>query len=296
MAKLAFFGSPAFAATVLDALVEAGHQVAVVITRPDRRRGRGGQVEGTAVKAAARRLGIRCSSEPDDAAGSGAELGVVVAYGRLIRKPLLDRVTLVNLHLSMLPRWRGAAPVERAILAGDEVTGACLMRIEEGLDTGGVYDCVEVPVGSDSARELTDRLVAAGVPLLLERLSGGLATLGEARPQQGEPTYAAKVEPWERRLDWHQEAEHLARVVRVGRAWTRLAGSRLLVHRAVARPGRSWDAAPGRIRSLTGEVVEVATGRGVLELLEVQTEGRGSQPAATWARGARLGEGSVLGE
>lgn len=253
-------------------------------------------MEGTAVKAAARRLGIRCTSEPDDAADSGAELGVVVAYGRLIRKPLLDRLALVNLHLSLLPRWRGAAPVERAILAGDDVTGVCLMQIEEGLDTGGVYGCVEVPVGADNAVELTGRLVAAGVPLLLERLSGGLATLGEPRPQEGEPTYAAKLEPWERHLDWNLGAEQLSRVVRVGRAWTRLAGGRLLVHRAVAHPGRAWEAAPGRIRSLGEGVVEVATGRGVLELLEVQAEGRSAQPAAAWARGARLGEGSVLGE
>ncbi len=295
MTRIAFFGSPPFAATVLEALVASGHQVTVAITRADRRRSRGGAPVGTAVKEAAERLGVPTSFEPDAAAGSSAELGVVVAYGRLIRRPLLDRLVLVNLHLSLLPRWRGAAPVERAILAGDAVTGVCLMRIDEGLDTGPVYGCAEVPVGEDSAAELTERLVAAGIPLLLDRLAGGLDTLGQPEPQRGEPTYAAKLEPDERRLDWTRPAEQLARVVRVGRAWTTREGARLLVHSARAHPDRGPRGEPGSVSLTAGGVVEVATGGGVLELVQVQVEGRPPRLAADWARGARLDGSSVLG-
>ncbi|HRA35850.1 MAG TPA: methionyl-tRNA formyltransferase, partial [Acidimicrobiales bacterium] len=140
-----YFGTPEIAVPPLRALAAAGFDVALVVTGADKRRGRRGAPTPTPVKAAALELGVEVTDDPDRAATVGADLGVVVAYGRILRRPLLERIPLVNLHFSLLPRWRGAAPVERAILAGDTTTGVCVMAVEEGLDTGPVYDTVRVP-------------------------------------------------------------------------------------------------------------------------------------------------------
>jgi methionyl-tRNA formyltransferase len=247
----------------LRALVGVGHQVVLAVTRADKRRGRGGALSPSPVKEAATALGIPVTTDVDAVIDSGAELGVVVAFGRIIKPHVLAAVPMVNLHFSLLPRWRGAAPVERAILAGDPVTGVCVMAVEEGLDTGGTYACREVAIGPDeTADELRARLVEVGTGLLVDVLAGGLP-LPPPAEQRGEPTYAAKVEPDELRLDWSQPAEQLARVVRVGGAWTTFGGKRLKVHRARVGPD------------------------GRLELVEVQPEGKGRMPFADWARGAR---------
>ncbi|MFM7068969.1 MAG: methionyl-tRNA formyltransferase, partial [Actinomycetes bacterium] len=137
--RLAFLGSPEAAVPALDALVAAGHDVELVVSMPDRRRGRGGATSATPVKLAAERLGLRVTDQLEEIARAEVELGVVVAYGRIIPSEMLERTPMVNLHFSLLPRWRGAAPVERAILAGDATTGVCVMAVEPGLDTGGVY-------------------------------------------------------------------------------------------------------------------------------------------------------------
>ncbi len=260
----------------LEALAGAGHEITVAVTRPDKRRGRGGSLLPTPVKAAAGRLGIPVSSDISAVLGSGAELGVVVAYGRIIKADVLAALPMVNVHFSLLPRWRGAAPVERAILAGDEVTGVCLMEVAEGLDTGGVYRRRETPIDpEETAAELTARLAEMGADLLVEALSSGL---GRPEPQHGEATYAAKLEPAELRLDWGRPAAELQRVVRVGRAWTTWSGRRLLVLRSHVTDG--GDGPPG---SLHGDVV--ATGRGGLRLEVVQPEGRRPMPGADWLRG-----------
>ena len=157
-------------AVPLRTLVEAGHEVALVVSQPDRRRGRGGQTSPSPVKQAALDLGLAVTDAVDDALGVGADLGVVVAFGRLIKPHVLAALPMVNLHFSLLPRWRGAAPVERAILAGDERTGVDLMVVEEGLDTGGVYDRVEVAIGPDeTADELRARLATLGADLLVDQ-------------------------------------------------------------------------------------------------------------------------------
>jgi methionyl-tRNA formyltransferase len=286
MAKLAFLGTPAVAAGVLNALHAAGHEIALVVSRPDRRRGRGGAVTPSPVKATALQLGLPVTERPEDVLATAAELGVVVAYGRIIRPPLLGGIDLVNLHLSLLPRWRGAAPVERAILAGDAETGVCLMAIDEGLDTGPVHGCVRTPIGPDeTADQLRVRLAGLGAELLLERLGGLPASLGPAVAQTGEATIAAKLEPGELELDWSRPAIELHRLVRVGRAHTTWQGKRLLVHRSRMAPAPEPALPPG---SLAGGVV--ATGDGGLELLEVQLEGRAAQPFEVFARGARLGK------
>ncbi|HVL27069.1 MAG TPA: methionyl-tRNA formyltransferase [Acidimicrobiales bacterium] len=280
----------------LRALVEEGHRVVMVVTQPDRKRGRGGALLPSPVKAAATDLGLPVTERVDDLLGAGAELGVVVAYGRLIRPHVLAALPMVNLHFSLLPRWRGAAPVERAILAGDTTTGVCLMALEEGLDTGPVYDCRQVEIGDEeTADELRARLVGLGTDLLVNALRDGLP---EPTPQHGEATYAAKLDPSEHHLDWSRPATELARVVRLGQAWTTFRGKRLKVRRARpvtgegGPPAAGPDGGPG---VLDPDSLRVATGEGAVELVEVQPEGRGPQAAADWRNGARPLPGERLG-
>ena len=165
--RLAFLGTPEAAVPPLRALVEDGHDVAVVITQPDRKRGRGGALVPSPVKAAALELGLPVEHNVDAVLGKGIELGVVVAFGKLVKAHVLDDVPMVNIHFSLLPRWRGAAPLERAILAGDEETGVCLMALDVGLDTGPVYECERLTIGpEETADELRARLVEAGTAML----------------------------------------------------------------------------------------------------------------------------------
>ena len=161
---------------------------------------------------------------------------------------------MVNLHFSLLPRWRGAAPVERAILAGDPTTGVCVMAVDEGLDTGPVYARRELPVGDESLEELRDRLVAVGTTMLVDLLAGGVGDLPVPVPQSGEPTYAEKLEPDDLELDWDRPAVELARVVRLGRAYTTFRGHRLGVLEARCSTGRGAGPAgdAGRRRGLDG--------------------------------------------
>ena len=286
----------------LRALVDAGHDIALCVTRPDRRRGRGSAVTPSPVKAAALELGLTVSHSMEDVVEAGVELAVVVAYGRIIPVSLLERVPMVNLHFSLLPRWRGAAPVERALLAGDRETGVCLMKIEEGLDTGPVYARLAVPIGDDTdLATLRDELVTAGCALLVAALAHGVAGLPEPVPQSGEPTIASKVTPEDLRLQWEQPAAQLHRVVRLGHAWTTFRGKRLGVLRAtpVAAPvGAESVGAVGPVEAgppgtLVGTVV--STGDGGLALEEVQPESRKPMTADDWARGVRPAVGERLG-
>lgn len=266
--RIAYLGTPDMAVPPLEALVRAGHDVAHVITRGDARRSRRGTPTPSPVKVCAADLALPVSHDVDDLvpmAQSGAvELGVVVAFGRIIRPHVLDALPMVNLHFSLLPRWRGAAPVERAMLAGDEVTGVCLMEVEAGLDTGGVFARVDVPIGPGvTAAELRADLVAAGTNLLVVELERGLGT---PVPQSGTPTYADKVTVDDLRLDWNRPAEVLDRIVRVGGAWTTFRGARVKVHAA--------DVVDGRLVPTT-----------------VQPEGRRPMPYDAWRNGVRPAEG-----
>ncbi|MCZ7526082.1 MAG: methionyl-tRNA formyltransferase [Acidimicrobiia bacterium] len=296
--RLVFLGTPADAVPALRALVGAGHDVALVVSQPDRRRGRRGAPVASPVKQAALELGLpvrtpdRAREVIDEVAASGATLGVVVAFGQLLPSALLEALPLgfVNVHFSLLPRWRGAAPVERAVLAGDRETGVCIMAVEEGLDTGPVYAARTLAIGpEETAGELRARLVEAGAALLVETLPD----IGriEPAPQEGEATYAEKLTADEFRIDWSQPAGALARLVRAGNprpgAWTTSDGQRLKVWRARAEPG---GGAPG---TLVDEA-RVATGDGVLVLVEVQPEGRRAMAASAWLAGQR-GSRPVLG-
>ena len=268
----------------LRALVAAGHEVALVVTRPDKKRGRGSALVPSPVKAAAQELGLPVTSQVDDVLEIGAELGVVVAYGRIIKPHVLAVLPMLNIHFSLLPRWRGAAPVERAILAGDEVTGVCIMALEEGLDTGPVYARELRPIGQEETLdEVRGALTAMGTRMLVDLLATGLP---EPQPQEGEPTYAAKIEPQEHHLTWTRPAVELHRVIRLGQAWTTFRDRRLRVVRA--RLSAAGELAPGEVDAGT---LRVGTGAGDLELLEVQPEGKGPQPAASWRNGARLQPG-----
>jgi methionyl-tRNA formyltransferase len=285
--RLVFLGTPDVAVPPLRALHEAGHEIALVVTRADKRRGRGGALVPSPVKQAAVELGIPTTSDVDDVLRAGAELGVVVAFGRIIKPHVLAAVPMVNVHFSLLPRWRGAAPVERAILAGDAETGVCIMDVEEGLDTGGVYRCAATPIGADETLdELRGRLVDLALPLLLDVVREGPH---DAEPQSGEVTYADKIAVEELHLEWTRPACDLHRRVRLGGAWTTFRGKRLKVWRTRVQPERSV-LAPGEI-----DGTRVGTGDGVLDLVEVQPEGKGRIAATAWRNGARPAPGERLG-
>ncbi len=241
--RIVYLGTPSDAVAPLRALHGAGHDIALVVTQPDRKRGRGGALVPSAVKAAADELGIpvvtpeKSREVVDQVRATDAAVGVVVAFGQLLPEALLDTLPLgfVNLHFSLLPRWRGAAPVERAILAGDAETGVDLMVIEQGLDTGAVFASVRTPISAEeTAGELHARLVDLGTHLLLDTLPD-LPRL-EPTPQSGETTYAEKLTVEEFELDPDASPPDLVRIVRAGNprpgAWTTVDGKRLKVWRA----------------------------------------------------------------
>ena len=292
MARLVYLGTPDAAVPPLRALVAAGHDVALVVTRPDKRRGRRGAPAPSPVKAAALELGLTVTDDLAEATGVGAELGVVVAYGRIIPVAVLDRLPMVNLHFSLLPRWRGAAPVERALLEGDAETGVCLMAVEAGLDTGGVYAVESTGIDPDeTVEELRARLVDIGCRLLVEHLADGRAGLPVPRDQAGNPTYADKLRSYEFELDWTRPAAHLRRVIRLGRAWTTFRGRRIriLAARHCERDGPPL--APGELAG-----ADVGAGeRSALELRTVQPEGKRPMEASSWLHGVRPGPGDRLG-
>lgn len=281
--RLVFLGTPSAAVPPLQALVAAGFDVALVVTRVDKRRGRGSALSPSPVKEAAVSLGLAVSHRVDDVLAVGADLGVVVAFGQIIKPHVLAEVPMINVHFSLLPRWRGAAPVERALLAGDQRTGVCIMAVEEGLDTGGVHASRAVDItASTTVDSLRAELVAVGTSLLLDCLRDGLA---QPVPQQGEVTYADKIDPAELRIDWSRSAAEIDRLVRVGGAWTLARGRRVKV--LAARPiEEALSGAPG---ALVGTCV--AAGAGALELLEVQPEGKRPLPAKAWRNGAGLADG-----
>ena len=262
--SVVFLGTPAVAETTLRALCSAGVPVPLVVTAPDKRRGRGNAIQPSPVKAAALELGLAVTDDPNDVLAVEADLGVVVAYGRIIRPPLLAKLPMVNLHFSLLPRWRGAAPVERAILAGDERTGVCLMAVSEGLDEGGVYARAETRIGDKTLDQLRDELVGLGDQLLLAALRDGL---GVPEPQIGAAVYAHKLTVEDRHIDWDATPEQILRVIRLGDAWTTFRDKRI----------KMIDACLGE----SGEVAPVT----------VQPEGKGPMAFDSWRNGTRPAPG-----
>lgn len=288
--RIAFLGTPADAVPTLHALVDAGHDVAVVVTQPDRRRRRGPGSDPSPVKVAALERGLlvrtpeRAKEVADELGALGVELGVVVAFGQLLPQSLLDIPPhgFINLHFSLLPRWRGAAPVERALLAGDRETGVDIMALEAGLDTGPVFATRVVPIrDDDTAGTLHARLVDEGTRLLVETLPNIPGAVPTA--QTGEPTYAEKLTTEEFRLDPQRPASELARLVRAGNprpgAWMRVNGTRVKV----------WSAHPETHGVPLGHFIEgcLGTADGSLALDEVQPEGKRRMPVDAWLAGMR---------
>ena len=295
--RLLYCGTPIDAVAPMLALHEAGHELVLVLTQPDRRRGRGSATMASPVRAAAEELGLpvltpeRAVDALDALRASGAELGVVVAFGQLLVPDVLDALPLgfVNLHFSLLPRWRGAAPVERAILAGDAETGVSLMRLEAGLDTGPVYAAVATPIGeTETAGELRERLRVLGTELLVRELP--TLTDREPVPQTGMHIKADKVTVEEFRLDPRRDASELLRMVRAGNprpgAWTTIEGARLKVLRAHVEVSGEGPTVPiGTIDA----AARLGTATGLLAFDEVQPEGKRVMPAPAWLAGRPTG-------
>jgi methionyl-tRNA formyltransferase len=292
--RVAFAGTPQFAVPALKALLASPHTVTGVLTQPDRPKGRGRQLTPSPVKQVAldRGLEVLQPATLRDAAGRSAvaaltpDVLVVVAYGQILPADILSlpRLGCLNIHASLLPRWRGAAPIQRAILEGDTQTGVTLMQMDEGLDTGGILAVHPVPIGPrDNSESLHERLAKAGAEALVGVLDGLATQTLKARPQ---PTagvkYAQKLDKSEAQIDWGQSAERISRQVRAFNTWpvaeTVFAGEQLRIHDAYAAAGEasegSFGPALGNWLGLDGDALRVACGRDELRVTWLQRAGR----------------------
>ncbi|MDP6786334.1 MAG: methionyl-tRNA formyltransferase [Rhodospirillales bacterium] len=304
--RLIFMGTPDFAVPVLDALVGAGHDVAAVYCQPPRPAGRGQRLRPSPVQARAEARGLEVRSpaslkgadEQAAFAALEADVAVIAAYGLILPKAVLEaaRLGCVNVHASLLPRWRGAAPIQRAILAGDKETGVTIMRITEEVDAGPILLARPIPIGPRAtAGELHDRLSALGAQLMVEALEGYAAGRLTPMPQADAAiTHAAKLKPEDGRLDWRQGAEALERQVRAlspaPGAWFEYGGQRIKVRQGEvvnSKPG----AAPGTL--LDGRLT-VACGTGALRLSKVQRPGKSAVDAMAFLRGYPITAGTRL--
>ena len=303
--RVLFYGTPEFAVPTLDALLRAGHEIVLVVAQPDNTAGRGQALVPPPVAARARELGlplaqpkaVRSGPFPERVLSLRADVAVVVAYGRILTKALLDAPSLgcVNVHASLLPRWRGAAPIQHAILAGDPETGVCTQRMEEGLDVGPLYLCRKTAIGArETAGQLHDRLMVMSAEIAVDTLAMLPAT---PTPQATEGvTYAHKIEKSHGHVDFSLQAEEIDRRVRAYSPWPggfcegpggtlKLKEVRPVEHFEAGRP-------PGTILSLSPLVV--ACGQGAIELVSVQAPGRKPVSGRDHANGARLAVGEQI--
>ncbi|MDQ0678991.1 methionyl-tRNA formyltransferase [Arthrobacter pascens] len=295
--RVLFAGTPAVAVPSLDALVEAGFDVVAVLTRPDAPIGRKRVLTPSPVAARAAELGIEVvhASRVDDAvtakiAAVSPDVAAIVAYGGLVPRAALDvpRHGWINLHFSLLPAWRGAAPVQRAVMAGDDITGAVTFLLEEGLDSGPVFGTLTERVGpEDTAGVLLERLSHSGAVLLAQTLSAVEAGKAVPEPQQGEVSLAPKLTIDDGRIKWNQPALAIGRQARgvtpEPGAWTTLDGQRVKLEPVRLRPDVP-DLAPGSVQQ-SGKIVLVGTGSHAVELTRIQPSGKKMMAAADWARG-----------
>jgi methionyl-tRNA formyltransferase len=303
--KLVFMGTPDFSVPALGALLAAGHDVRAVYCQPPRPAGRGQSPRPSPVQAFAESRGLpvrhpvslKGAAEQAEFAALGADAAVVVAYGLILPRAILEapRLGCFNIHASLLPRWRGAAPIHRAILAGDAETGVAVMGMEAGLDTGPVYLERRLPIGPrTTTAELHDALAAAGAALIVEALPGiADGTLKPVAQVAEGITYAKKVEKEEGRIDWSRSAVEIDRQVRaLGQApgcWFTLGGERI---KLLGAEPASGSGAPGTV--LDSDLT-VACGDGALRLKRLQRPGKGPVDARAFLNGHRLPPGSVLG-
>ena len=303
--NLVFAGTPEFAATSLRALLAAGHEVALVLTQPDRPAGRGLKPQRSAVKRLAEQRGLKVMQPPTlkgadvlaAITAAAPEAIVVAAYGLLLPRALLELPPggCLNVHASLLPRWRGAAPIQRALLAGDPVTGITIMQMNEGLDTGPIVLQEAIPIApDDTAGTLHDKLAQLGAELIVRVL----ASAPVPHPQDGSgATYAARIGKHEAEIDWRRPAVEIERQVRAFNplpgAQTRLDGTVLKIWRAYAKAGASGE--PGTIRTADARGVVVACGSGALRITELQRAGGKRLPAQAFLSGGSLEPGMRLG-
>jgi methionyl-tRNA formyltransferase len=306
--RVIFLGTPSFAVPTLERLVEAGHEVALVVTQPDRPRGRGQKPAPPPVKETALRRNlpvyqperVRRPEAVEELRRAGVRAMVVVGYGQIIPQAIIDLAPLgiINVHASLLPKYRGAAPVQWAIANGETRTGVTTMRIDAGLDTGDMLLKAETGIGPDeTAVELAARLAASGADLLIETLARlDTGTLASEKQDDAQATYAPLLKKEDGLIQWSRPARSIHDRVRGLQPWpgafTRWRGQSLHIWRSRVVPGEAGM--PGRI--VSPRPLVVACGDGSLELIEVQLEGRKRMPAADFANGHRVAQNDELGE
>lgn len=303
--RIVFAGTPEFAAVALDALLSAGHEITLVLTQPDRPAGRGRKVQPSAVKRLAYRHGLVLLQPPSlkevsvtaAVAAHRPEVMVVAAYGLIVPKTMLDlpRLGCINIHASLLPRWRGAAPIQRALLAGDRATGITIMQMDEGLDTGAILLQEALPIlPDDTAQTLHGRLAAHGARLMVQALAAPFAP----RPQDAaQATYAEKINRREARINWAESAEAIERKVRAFNpnpgAHTSLEGAALKIWRG--RLERGVSAPPGKVCESSAAGIVVACGADGLRLMELQRAGGKRLPVGAFVAGFNVARGARMG-
>ncbi len=330
--RILFMGTPDLSRTVLQALCEAGHEIVLCVTQPDREKGRGKAVQTSPVKEEALLRGIpvfqpeRLRREENVAwlrdflAEHPADVGVVAAFGQILPQSVLDmpRFGCLNVHTSLLPKYRGASPIEAAILAGEPVTGVTTMQMDAGLDTGDILLQRELAIGpEETGGSLTEKLAELGGELIVETLAQLEAGTLSPRPQEGESTYAGLIRKEAGCLDWREPADAAERRIRAFDPWpgtyTFRAGKRVKIGRAAVLPEAGETAeekpaqrpdgeagedrpAPGTVLAASKKGIDVQTGRGILRILSLQPEGKKMMPADAYLRGYSLQAGEILGE
>lgn len=304
--RVIFAGTPDFAAAALNAIAQAGFDIPLVLTQPDRPKGRGLQLQESPVKQAAKALGLTIR-QPEDLKNSdiqtllreqNADVMVVAAYGLLLPQAVLDipRYGCLNIHASLLPRWRGAAPIQRAIEAGDTETGICIMQMDAGLDTGAIISRHVCPIGEhDTAQTLHDTLMTLGAQAIVADLQHYSERQAHAQAPEG-ITYAAKIHPSQAQIDWHRPAIELARQIRAFHptpvARTTFRGQMLKIWAAQTTNGTGTA---GSILASDKNGITVACGQGALLLTEVQAAGGKRMSAAAFATGQHIASGGLFG-
>ncbi|GAA6178249.1 methionyl-tRNA formyltransferase [Sulfitobacter pacificus] len=300
--RIIFMGTPDFSVPVLDALVGAGHEIAAVYCQPPRPAGRGKKDRPTPVHARAEVLGLEVrhpvslknEEAQADFAALNADIAVVVAYGLILPQVILDapKRGCLNIHASLLPRWRGAAPIHRAIMAGDAMTGVCIMQMEAGLDTGPVLLRRETAIGAaETTAQLHDRLSEMGAGAIVEALDRLDALTPEPQPDEG-VTYAAKIDKAEARIDWTRPAVEIDRLIRglspFPGAWFEQGGTR------VKALGSSLADGVGQAGEVLDSGMRVACGTGAVQLTRLQRAGKAAQDVASFQSGAQIAVGTLL--
>jgi methionyl-tRNA formyltransferase len=302
--RLAFLGTPVFAVPVLEALIAAGHEIPCVYAQPPRPAGRGHKLQNTPVHEAALKHGIevrtpltlKAAADQQAFASLNLDAAIVVAYGLLLPKAILDapRLGCFNLHASLLPRWRGAAPIHRAIMAGDTETGVMVMKMDEGLDTGPVLSTWRTTIDdATTTGDLQGRLSTHGAQLMVDAMTALAAGTATLTPQPADGvTYAKKILPAETRIDWTRPARELVRFIHALNpapgAWTMHGETRIRLLRATLTEGKGE---PGTMLEGT---LRIACGEGAIEIRELQRAGRGVQSAEEFSRGYALAPGARL--